>query len=63
MRLKENELVFYASNGRVILGRLVRRCDTEKWIIVPVYGGGAIAKRKADKVFPATLFKKHLTFS
>lgn len=58
----EGEIVFYISNQRLAVGKVLRRIDTDKWLIKPVKRDKELSKRKRDYIFPISDYKKYLTF-
>lgn len=60
--LIEGELVFYISNQRLAVGKVLRRIDKDKWLIKPEKKDKELSKRKRDYIFPIRDYKKYLTF-
>ena len=63
MTPREGEFVFYISNQRISVGKVLRKVDIDKWAIKPLQQGKELVKRKRDYIFPVRNYKKYLTFS
>lgn len=58
--MKIGETVFYVINGQVSIGRVARRYDFGKFVVVPFLKGKQIVVRKESRLFPAKNYKKYI---
>ena len=57
--LRCGDIVFYSNQGVPCIGKLARKYDVDKWVIVP-FQGNRIILRKPKYIRQASEFKKYI---